>query len=109
MFMDYEKDIPSDEYELELSQSWYQESDWDDEPEEYFDYAEYNQEEFDHQLEEKSFYRRPRWTPLQVVFILIAIVIIAALLVFVFLPWLQVTIAPTPTYMPPPSTPLSQL
>lgn len=105
--MDYENDIPTDEYEPELYDLWYSPDDTNFS--DYVDDGGFEYEALDEPIEDHKNHRQPRWTPTQVVFILISVVLVAAVLVFVILPWLQFTVAPTPLYMPPPSTPLSQL
>ncbi len=51
----------------------------------------------------------PRWTRQRVIWFLLALVIIMAMVGILIMPLLQTIITPTPTYMPPPITPPSQL
>lgn len=51
----------------------------------------------------------PRWTRQRFIWFVIATVIIIAMIGVLMIPFLQTIITPTPTYMPPPVTPPSQL
>ena len=53
--------------------------------------------------------QEPRWTRRRVIWLLIAIVIIAAMVGLLALPLLQPLLMPAPSYIPPPVTPPSQL
>gem|GEM_PF-1813413 len=52
---------------------------------------------------------RGRWSRLWIVFLIVMVIIIGAILVVLFTPMLQNLISPAPTYIPPLSTPASQL